>query len=361
MASTPLYKPEYRPSVKEREASTELGADDRGDAVPRGFPPGASSSPPYSGFCSARSALPSFSGGVLRRAGREGPASGNGLADDEGVHVVGALVRVDAFEVCHVLHHAVVEQDAVSAQDVTSEGGRLPGLCYVVHLEHRDGRRREVASVFKTAHVDREQLRERDLINHLDELCLHELEGGYLLAELLAFLCVGECRLVAVHRLSEAVPTYPVARVRQHGEGGAQAVRLGEASLAGDVAVAERYVGLPGGPLRALAGQNLGVVARVVALDKKAGDPLVLRARPDHGSVRERGVTDPPLLPVKDVAAALLDGGRRKGAGVASSLRLGKAEAAYFLAPRHRGEPLLLLLLRAEVVDRRHRQAALDV
>ena len=34
MASTPLYKPEYKLSVKEREASTGLAADDRGDLVP---------------------------------------------------------------------------------------------------------------------------------------------------------------------------------------------------------------------------------------------------------------------------------------------------------------------------------------
>src|SRR5215207_8552685 len=103
------------------------------------------------------------------------------------------------------------------------------------------------------------------------------------------------------------------------------------------------------------------MVTRIVALDEEAGDPLVLCTSPDHGDVCERGVADPPLLPIQDVAAALLDGGCREGAGVAPGLGFGEAEAAYLLALRHRGKPLLLLLLRAEVVDRRHRQAALDV
>src|SRR5918997_227761 len=152
MASTPLYWRRYRPSVR------------RGNPLSSGPPPMITATRPLRvpswgirlsfllGLLLGSLGLAVLLGlGVLWRAGREGAVSGYGLADDEGVHVVGTLVRVDAFEVCHMLHYAVVEQDAVSAQGITGEGGRFPGLCYVIHLEHRDGRRVEVARVVKTA------------------------------------------------------------------------------------------------------------------------------------------------------------------------------------------------------------------
>src|SRR3712207_6932805 len=66
--------------------------------------------------------------GVLRGAGREGAVAGYGLANDQGVHVVRALVGVDALYICHVLHHAVVEEDAVAPEDVAGEGCYLAGL-----------------------------------------------------------------------------------------------------------------------------------------------------------------------------------------------------------------------------------------
>src|SRR5215210_6324859 len=125
--------------------------------------------------------------------------------------------------------------------------------------------------------------------------------------------------------------------------------------------VFQLYMGLPGGPLRALTGQDLGVVAGAVTLDEEAGDLFVLGAGPDHRDVREGGVADPLLLPVQDVAAVLLDRGRRQSAGIAPRVGLGKAEAADLLALRPRGQPLLLLLLAPQGVDSRHRQAALDV
>src|SRR3712207_5373115 len=83
--------------------------------------------------------------GVLRGAGGEGAVAGYGLAHDQGVYVVGALVGVDPFDVGHVLHHAVVEQDAVGPEDVAGCGGDLARLGDVVHLEHRNGCRVEVS------------------------------------------------------------------------------------------------------------------------------------------------------------------------------------------------------------------------
>ena len=45
--------------------------------------------------------------------------AGYSLSHDEGVHVVGALVGVDTLDVGHVLHHAVVEEDAVAPEDLS--------------------------------------------------------------------------------------------------------------------------------------------------------------------------------------------------------------------------------------------------
>src|SRR3712207_1681896 len=118
---------------------------------------------------------------------------------------------------------------------------------------------------------------------------------------------------------------------------------------------------LPDGSLGTFARQNLDMVTGVVALDEEAGDLAVFVAGPDHRDVREGGVADPLLLPVQDVAAVLLDRGRLQRTGIAPSVGLGEAEAAYLLATAHQWQPLLFLLLRAEVVDRCHREAALDV
>src|SRR5918994_615811 len=156
--------------------------------------------------------------GVLPGAWSEGAVAGYGLAHDQGVYVVRALVGVDPFEVGHVLHHAVVEQDAVAPERIARRSGDLARLGDVVHLEHRDGRRVELARVIDAAHVDGEELAERDLGQHRDQLLLRELEGGYGLPELRSLPGVGEGGLIAVHCLPQAVPADPVARVRQDRE-----------------------------------------------------------------------------------------------------------------------------------------------
>jgi hypothetical protein len=97
---------------------------------------------------------------LLRGARREGAVAGYGLAHDQGVYIVGALVGVDSFEVGHVLHHPVIEEYTVAPQNVASCGGDLARFGDVVHLEHRDGRRVESARILETPHVDGEELGE---------------------------------------------------------------------------------------------------------------------------------------------------------------------------------------------------------
>ena len=58
--------------------------------------------------------------------------SGDVLADDEGVDVVGAFVGDYGFEVHHVAHDWVVFGDAVAAEDLTGDAGGFEGHPYVV-------------------------------------------------------------------------------------------------------------------------------------------------------------------------------------------------------------------------------------
>src|SRR5215207_4528242 len=244
--------------------------------------------------------------GTLRGAGGEGTVACNRLSYYEGVDVVGALVGIDALDISHVLHDAVVEEDTVAAEHVAGEGRDAAGFRDVVHLEHRDRCGVEPAGVLEAADMDGEELAEGDLIDHLDELLLHELEAGYGLPELLPLLRVGERRLVAVGRLPEPVPPYAVARVREDGEGGAKAIGFRKAGALGYVAAFEGNVRLPGGALGGLAGEDVGVEAGIVGLDEEAGDPAFRGPGPDHCHVREGGVADPLLLPAQHVAADLL-------------------------------------------------------
>src|SRR5687768_3218157 len=99
------------------------------------------------------------------------------------------------------------------------------------------------------------------------------------------------------------------------------------------MAVSQRDVRLPGGPLGSLAGQDVGLESGVIGLDEKAGDPTVVGPGPYHGHVREGGVSDPLLLPVQDEAAVLLFGRRAQRSGIATRLRFCEAEAPDLLAP----------------------------
>src|SRR5215208_125848 len=96
--------------------------------------------------------------GTLRRPGGEGAVARYGLSHNKGVDVVGAFVGVDAFDVRHVLHHAIVEEDAVAPEDIAGECRGTARLGNVVHLEQRDRRGVELAGVLETTDVDGEEL-----------------------------------------------------------------------------------------------------------------------------------------------------------------------------------------------------------
>src|SRR5439155_549805 len=98
---------------------------------------------------------------------------------------------------------------------------------------------------------------------------------------------------------------------------------------------------------------------RGLVLDDEALHLIVCDvARPDDRHVAPRGVADPLLLAVEHPGVALALRSRREAtARPGADQRLGQAEAADLFEARHRGEPLLLLLLRSTEVDGAHREA----
>src|SRR5919107_154099 len=116
----------------------------------------------------------------------EGRHAGQGVAQNQGVHLVRTLVGQHALQVVGVAYHGIVERDAVPAQN----GARLPrylyGLPNVVQLADGDVFGAQGSLVLHPSDVQREQRAFVDLQRHVHELLLRELEASDRLAKLLA-------------------------------------------------------------------------------------------------------------------------------------------------------------------------------
>ena len=56
----------------------------------------------------------------------EGGLAGDRAADDEGVHLAGALIAVDGLGICEIADDVVVEDDAIASEKFAAPGDRLP-------------------------------------------------------------------------------------------------------------------------------------------------------------------------------------------------------------------------------------------
>src|SRR5882724_4407616 len=74
---------------------------------------------------SSRSSSDHFDGAL---ASDKGAQSRNGLADDQRVHLSGALVGVDRFGVGHETPDVVLEQDAVAAEQLACIADGFPAF-----------------------------------------------------------------------------------------------------------------------------------------------------------------------------------------------------------------------------------------
>src|SRR5690349_12694052 len=113
-------------------------------------------------------------GSVARRHGHEGVVAGDVAADDQRLHGVGALVRVDRLDVAQVPGDVVVEQDAVAAEHVAGVGEDGPGPFGVVHLGQRDPGHRVLALVQELAEPELHAQHVGDVRQHPGEPVLDE-------------------------------------------------------------------------------------------------------------------------------------------------------------------------------------------
>ena len=118
--------------------------------------------------------------GGQHRAQRDPPA------DDQRLHRLGALERVDRLDVGHVAHHVVLEQDAVAAEQVAGLGDHPARLARVVELRQARDRVRHPPRRLEASELHAVELHRRDLCEHLDEAVLDDLKARQRLAELLA-------------------------------------------------------------------------------------------------------------------------------------------------------------------------------
>jgi hypothetical protein len=111
---------------------------------------------------------------------------GLGAAEDQRVHVMGALVGVDRLEVLGMAHHVVFGHDAVAAMHVARHPRDVERLAAIVALDQRDHFRRAGALVHQPARPAAPLQAQRDLGLHVGELLLEQLRLRQRLAELLA-------------------------------------------------------------------------------------------------------------------------------------------------------------------------------
>ena len=161
------------------------------------------------------------------------------------------------------------------------------------------------------------------------------------------------------HRGAEDAPGDAVARLVEAREGRLEPVGLGETAGERDGTVLEDQLRGHGSPEREFPLVVFRAEPGRSFLHQEPGD-LAVQLCPDECKVRESAVRDPGLGPVEDVPVPLFDGARDHPRRVGPVVGFGQPKAADLLSPRHRRQPSLLLLLRAEGVDGEHDQSALD-
>ena len=165
-----------------------------------------------------------------RSAGRaaprhtKAPKPGDGLADDQILHLIRAFVGVERFAVRKEARDLVVGDDAVAAQQLAGPGDGLAALGRAERLGERRMRVRQLAFGVQLRLAHDQALRGRDVGDHLGEQILHQLERADRLAELQALLRVFERGLVGAHRASGRHPRHGVACHLQHLRGVAERV-----------------------------------------------------------------------------------------------------------------------------------------
>src|SRR5580658_5659389 len=293
-------------------------------------------------------------------ASHEGAQASDCLAYDQILHLICAFVGVERFAIRKEPRGLVVGDDAVAAEQLASPGDGLAALGRAERLGEGSVGVRQLAFGVQLRLAHDQALRGRYVRNHFSEQVLHQLERADGLAELHALLRVFERGLISAHRASSGHPRHGVACHLQHLCGVAERVATLQAVRFRNANVLERDVTVLNDLERNLVLDLVDTEARRrLVLDDEALDLVVDDiARPDNRQIAPGSVADPPLLAIEDPGVAVsLGGGQQAAARTRSNQRLGQAETADLLEPRHRRQPLLLLLLRSVDINGAHRQA----
>jgi len=298
------------------------------------------------------------------RALHKGAKSCYGLADDQVLHLIRALVGVERLGVSEEARDVIIDEDAVAAQQLSRPGDRLTRLGRRERLRKRRLLFRKLAFVCELGRANHHALAGSDVAEHLRKEVLNELERADRLSELQSLLCVLESVLVCAHLASRRFPSRVVPRPTQHARGVAEGLSAGRepicfrqpAVLHRDLAVLDDLQRnlvlhlLDAEPVRRLVLDDetltwLSATSRAqmiemshhVALPIHRFWPLRIQVSPSRFAV----VVRPPPVPEPTSG-------------------LGQPEAADLFHAGHRRQPLLFLLLRSNERDRTHRQAAVD-
>src|SRR6478609_7391536 len=255
---------------------------------------------------------PAPRGGARRRRGVGVGGSGERgdardvATDDEGLHGLGALVRVQGLDVGEVPRDAVAQEDAVAAEQVARARRDLARAARARVLRERRLRPGERAGLVEARHPRDEELHLREGREHARQSLLDHLVRGERPAELDALGRVRDRGLVARDRVPDGGPRHPEARREEHARGVLERPRARQGVLGGDEHVVEHDVRLPDRAERHLAGDGRARVARGVLRHDEPVDLAIAvvadEARPHDRDVARRPVADPLLLAVEHVA-----------------------------------------------------------
>src|SRR3954447_25274724 len=146
------------------------------------------------------------------RSLHEGAQTRDSSANDQVLHLEGAFVGVESFRVCEEASDAVVNRDAVAAADLPGPRHRLAGFGRAKRFGDRRVSVRQLAFTGQLSHARHQALAGRNVLDHLGEEVLNQLERGDRLAELQPLLRVLERVLVRPHLAASRHPRNAVAR-----------------------------------------------------------------------------------------------------------------------------------------------------
>src|SRR6266446_2826654 len=106
----------------------------------------------------------------------EGAEAGNGLADNQVLHLERALVGIESFRIYEKAPDVVVSGNAVAAEQLACPCDRLAALGCREGFGKRGMRVRHLAFGLQLGHAHQEALRSGDVGEHLGQEVLHHLE-----------------------------------------------------------------------------------------------------------------------------------------------------------------------------------------